>query len=117
MARRPDPELRHWWRDLLESFDVDTECSSVAEFCRLHDVSTASFYNWRRRLSAEGELRPVSFDTPAFVPIELTQHSADQQLVQVHLPGGVRIEVPTDARTLLLELITHVTATSQETSP
>jgi len=50
MARSADPELRRWWGALVDSFDATRE--SVAEFCDRHEVSTASFYAWRRKLAA-----------------------------------------------------------------
>lgn len=123
MARRSDPELRRWWGNLIRSFDPDRW--TVAEFCRRHDVSAASFYAWRRRLGAGGDAdagSPVSANAsppavPAFLPIRITQDSswADRS-VQVHLPGGVRVEVPAGERELLLELIARVTEPAEEAS-
>lgn len=108
MARTSDPELRLWWRRLINSFDAERQ--SVAQFCSRHDVSTASFYAWRRRL---GET-PGS-PSPAFLPVQITQSPTPERAVQVHLPSGVRIEVPTADRDLLFELIAHVTV--EETTP
>jgi transposase-like protein len=111
MARSPDPDLRRWWRELIDSFD--SERWTVAEFCQRHDVSAASFYAWRRRL---GEPHASPPRAPAFLPIQITQGLADaERSVQVHLPCGVRVDVPSCDRDLLLELITHVT--SEEASP
>ena len=52
MARSADPELRQWWRELIDSFDSTRE--SVSEFCHRHEVSTAAFYGWRRKLASAG---------------------------------------------------------------
>lgn len=106
MARSPDPEVRRWWRRLIDSFDPARW--TVAEFCQRHDVSAASFYAWRRRLGEPPASLPPA---PAFLPIRIAQGPADtERRVQVHLPSGVRVDVPADERDLLFELIAHVTA-------
>jgi hypothetical protein len=111
MSRSPDPELRRRWRRLIDSFDPHRQ--TVAEFCNRHEVSPASFYAWRRRLSQSPASSPA---VPAFLPVEIMQRPlAPGRSVQVHLPGGVRVEVPTADRDLLFELIGHVTP--EETSP
>lgn len=106
MARGSDPERRRWWRSLMETFDPQR--ASVAEFCREHEVSTASFYAWRRRLG-EGGGR-----APAFVPVEITREPAREAAVQIHLPGGIRVEVPTGDRELLVELIARLASAVEE---
>jgi len=109
MSLHPDPELRRRWRGLIESFD--SRRSTVAEFCRRHQVSTASFYVWRRRLG-EGIV-----PTPAFVPIRIAQApSRSESTVRIHLPGGVRVEVPAEHRELLVELLTRLASTAGEVS-
>ena len=50
MARLPDPATRQRWQRLIHLYD-DAGCS-IADFCDLHEVSTGSFYAWRRRLDA-----------------------------------------------------------------
>jgi len=110
MARTPDPELRRWWRGLIDAFD--SRRWTVAEFCSRHDVSAASFYNWRRRLQEEEADEPPGGPSaaPAFLPLQIAKGLAPRERsVQVHLPGGVRVEVPPQDRDLLFELIARVT--------
>ncbi len=70
MPRRPDPELRRWWRCLLDQFDPHRQ--PVAQFCRDHDVAVASFYKWRKALADE----PL----PRLIPVQVRDDSADQRL-------------------------------------
>ena len=118
MPRRPDPELRQWWRELLDSFDSQAEDWTVSGFCEQHGVSTASFYTWRRRLA--GDLQPQADcrEVSAFIPVQLApQRPARQRTVQVHLPGGARLELPAEERALLLEVIDHITIAEGEDTP
>lgn len=115
MARAPDPTLRQWWRNLIASFDP--ERSTVAEFCRRHDISAASFYAWRRRLGRRTESQPERADLPAFVPVQVAPHSSSaDRAVTVYLPGGIRVAVPSDEQDLLLALVAQLAASSEESS-
>ena len=122
MARSPDPELRQWWRELIDSFDSDR--ATVAEFCRRQGVSSASFYAWRRKFAdvAAGESQQPAGYSPAFLPVRVVDRNgpdvglAEADRVQVHLPGGIRVDVPSHERELLLELVTAV-ARPTEGSP
>jgi transposase-like protein len=69
---------------------------SVSAFCRQHGFSDQSFYNWRKRLSADEPVRfalvdasPVS-GADRFAPLELILASGDR----------LRIAPGTDAATL-----------------
>ncbi len=42
MSRTAGPDLWEWWCDLIEFHEGNS--LPVAEICRMHDVSTASFY-------------------------------------------------------------------------
>jgi hypothetical protein len=100
MARAADPALAEWWFELIEL--ADESSLTVAEFCRVHDVSTASFYNWRRKLRDTDRARG------GFVPVNVT--SADQRIdqpllrnsVRVVWPQGVIMEIPATDRELVL---------------
>lgn len=115
MPRAPDPQVRLRWRQLIDAFDPRR--FTVAEFCRKHRISQASFYQWRRRLATNTtpghdqrrEAKPLQ-RRAAFVPVQLVDDSQDStaQTVQVHLPNGVRVDVPTGQRDLLWELIENV---------
>ena len=132
MARSADPELRQWWRELIASFDSTRE--SVAEFCHRHEVSTTSFYGWRRklasavsaarpdgspRIAAEAEARPTSHrqaaGAHAFLPVHvINAETSGSRSVHVHLPDGVSIELPVDQQELLFDLVAHVRGQSSD---
>lgn len=50
------------WQALLAAFEASNQ--TVSAFCAQQDISAASFYRWRSRLSAEGD-SPV----PSFIDI------------------------------------------------
>ena len=56
MARPKDLGLEHTWRLRLRR--QATGGLSIGEFCRREEVSTASFYAWRRRLAAPPAAAP-----------------------------------------------------------
>ena len=87
MARSKDPDLERTWRQRLQRQTFSG--LSILAFCAREGVSSASFYAWKRRLTAPSlaaRLRP-----PLFVPLHLD--SASRQVDP--LPGGgVEIELP-----------------------
>jgi hypothetical protein len=85
MPRTPDPELRRRWRELLATFDSQRD--TVGEFCNRHGISTASFYNWRKRLA---ELQSA----PAIIPVEVVREAGDDpKAVVVRIGRHVEIEI------------------------
>ena len=115
MTRFPNLQLALQWRGRLDRFDQSE--LTIAEFCELEGYSTASFYQWRRKLRA-GELP----DAPAFVPVDLDTvdlPSGVQQRIEIDLPGGAIVKVPSGANTAeQRELIAAIVqATSAEVDP
>lgn len=107
MARVPDPDLRRRWQQLVASHD--TSGLTVAAFCHQHDVSTASFYAWRKRLRDAQAEQPSA---PAFVSVEVT--ASAQLPIEIHLPGGVRMDVPVTERRLLIDMVHELAERSEE---
>lgn len=91
-----------FWRELIER----QTCSelTVRNFCEFEGVSTASFYNWRRRLA-----EPVE-EIPAFVPINVTQPETPPSL-EIVLSADVTIRVPEGtARQTIVDALAAVEA-------
>ncbi len=108
MPRAPDPELRRWWQRLILSYD--SSGLSIAAFCQQRDVSTASFYAWRRRLREDATPTPAA---SSFIAVELTPSLG--QPIEVHLPGGVRLDVPASERGFLMDLVQELTGREEAT--
>lgn len=103
MARWSSAATRQVWRERLRRFARSG--LSVAQFCEQEQVSTAAFYQWRKKLgaTANGRVRRQSADdrsgrqpagvrsSPAFVPVQLLPAAAP---VEVRLTNGVRVHVP-----------------------
>jgi hypothetical protein len=61
---------------------------SVADFCRRHDLSAASFYGWRQRLTDEARQNYAA--EVSFVPLPLGQAMpAGAAEFSLQLPNGV----------------------------
>lgn len=97
-------ERAAYWRRVVER--QPESGLSVARFCEREDVSTASFYNWRRRLAESADERP------AFVPVQVQQPDGGNAL-EIVLPGAVTIRVPGGtARQTIVDALAAVEATS-----
>ena len=100
MARKSDPKVRERWLRIVAEYDSFE--GTVAEFCAKHDVSANSFFSWRRKL--RGQVDDGQRRGGGFVPVQVTGTLPDA-MVQVHLPGGARVEFAAAHRELLLEMI------------
>ncbi len=100
MARSFDPEKVLVWQQRLARFQ--TAGLSVVRFCHQEGVSTATFYQWRKKL-AQRKHAQAAPDPSAFAKVTLVA-TAD---VRVSLPGGTQLHVPTgDPHTLQVVLRT-----------
>lgn len=96
MRRVVDEAKRRLWRERLARFAGSGQ--SVAAFCAAERVSVPTFYEWKRKLasrsvgcrkrrthgSASGN--PVQ----AFLPVRIE----GMTVVQIELPNGTRVRVP-----------------------
>lgn len=103
MPRSPDPEVRERWLHLIRSFQSGQE--TVAAFCQRHEVSTASFYAWRRRLGETNvaDERPANFQPVRVVAAADTERAAGAGPC-VRLPSGIVLELGNDLRALEMTL-------------
>lgn len=82
--------IRQAWAERIKRFQPTNQ--TVAEFCTAEGVSTASFYQWRRKLRVD---EPVTPSLAKFVPVELTTRlpAESATVMSVELPGGVRVRL------------------------
>ena len=80
---------RTFWRDLIAGGPEPSQ--TVADYCRRHGVSTASFFAWRKRLRDEPAAPPAP--GPAFVPIRVVPDVS----AEIALPAGLTVRVPVHA--------------------
>ena len=95
MARAADGELIAWWRELVDRAEVSP--LTIAEFCQRQDVSTASFYKWRRRFREN-----TRAGEGGFLPVDLSD--ARQSTVRIVLPQA-EVEIPAANRELVLAVV------------
>jgi len=101
MARVSKSSRIQLWLDRLSRFSQADQ--SVAEFCSWEDISAASFYQWKRRLSPTIEIPKSSrqrwaSSTSSFT--ELTVASASSSATTIRLPGGAAIELGSEQATV-----------------
>jgi transposase-like protein len=87
-----DAQLEQRWRQLVDQWRRSKQ--TVRAFCHTHQLSEASFYAWRRTLAQRAHGSPVT-TPPAFVPVQVVVAAP----LEVVLPSGVVIRVPTGADT------------------
>ncbi|HEY4340274.1 MAG TPA: hypothetical protein VGM97_10050 [Steroidobacteraceae bacterium] len=110
---RRDPAKERFWRRTLQEWRRSG--LSVREFCDWQSLSEASLYAWRRELAKrDGEAVPRgapparnrSTARSPFVPVHVVADAASDSrasdLLELHLPTGVRLRVPSgfDRQTL-----------------
>jgi len=115
MSRGPDLVSRALWQRRLREYERSN--STIADFCDRAGVSTAAFYQWRRKLadaaSPEGAGKPEGLAKPPpaaaslnFLPVEI-MGPRNGDVVEVLLPNGIRVLVPScqeSLRTILESL-------------
>lgn len=129
---------RHWRRTVRR---WRSSGLSVREFCDWQSLSEASFYAWRRELAKRDREAAAAASSnataagktkgngsgleplPSFVPVHVVAEvalAADGRpcrtdVIEVHLPGGVRLMVPAGCdRALLRDVITCCGEAAQE---
>jgi hypothetical protein len=90
MARPKDLSREHTWRLRLRRQAASG--LSISAFCAREEVSSASFYGWRRRLAAPPAVRP---DMPLFVPLPFDPAPRPEETAPSH---GFEIELPHHVR-------------------
>lgn len=90
MAGRGRAAREQFWREVIR--DQQASGLSISAFCRQRKVSPASFFAWRRKLTA-GDGENVA---NKFAPIQLARPvaAAGQPGFEVALPNGLRVHVP-----------------------
>ncbi len=89
MSRSSDSDKLALWRKRFAGFS--NSGLTVARFCARERVSTATFYNWRRKLGAESSRRRKARPRgDAFRQVDVVEAAAG---VSIQLPCGTQIEV------------------------
>lgn len=93
----PVSEREQLWRERIE-WQQNSEIS-VAEFCEMEGVSTAAFYQWRKRLNQQrlavgrgfGD-KSANSETAMFVPVSV--RTSDVPVLRIELPQQIVLQVP-----------------------
>jgi len=88
MARLPDPAVNKRWSRLIQQHEQSD--LTISDFCDLHEISTASFYQWRRKFRDQADPQGE------FLAVEVSELRSSAHDVRVRFPCGTQIEL--DAR-------------------
>jgi hypothetical protein len=87
-----------YWQALIDQQRLSD--LSVKQFCLAQNVSEASFYQWRRRLTTPQALIPSPASAPAMFPVRLVsppRQPSSPVAVQILTPNGYSLRI--DANT------------------
>src|SRR5262245_33752175 len=85
---KPEP----FWRDLIDRWK--TSGQSIAAYCAAQRVSQATFYSWRKRLTAHSHpTTALPSPTPQFASVRVIPDPT----VEVVFPSGLVVRVPIGA--------------------
>lgn len=104
MTRRTNGQTRQIWQERLARFA--TSGLTVEAFCQQENVSTASFYHWRRRLAEQAP--PSASDGPPL--FQAVTVGATAATLSIELPNGVRLQLPTDQLQLVRVVVAELAA-------
>jgi len=121
MPRPSDPRKLAVWRERFERFS--SSGLAAGPFCAREGVSTASFYNWRKKLSLNGQSRSATeghprlrtgpaegrgrFQQVAVIPGTLRMPPTVPAIC-IQLPCGTRIEVGAENLDALRAVVAEV---------
>lgn len=105
MARQSDPAVRSRWQSLIEL--QPQSGMTVTAFCDAHDISTASFYQWRRKLAEE----PAP--GPAFLPVRVAEGVGSASPIRIRFGCGAVAEIPTDDQQSLAAVVDRLLAAGE----
>ncbi len=95
----PRPETIRRWTERMQRFVQSG--TTVPDFCRAEGVSSAAFYQWKRKLSHESPQPAAAFlpvvladrSSPAAPTWQKSSCSPPQSKTTIQLPGGIRIQI------------------------
>jgi len=106
MARGSAGKAQQRWQERLARFE--SSGLTVEAFCLEEQVSTASFYHWRRRLANIGSsAQPTADAQPLFQAVHV---SAVTAVLSIQLPNGTKLQVPADQLDLARVVVAQLAA-------
>ncbi|MFN0019479.1 MAG: IS66 family insertion sequence element accessory protein TnpA [Pirellulaceae bacterium] len=125
MSRGPDLARRELWRRRLREYERSN--LTIADFCDGAGVSTAAFYQWRRKLAVTGPSvgpgKEEGFAKPSpaaaslnFLPVEI-MGPGNGSVVELQLPSGIRVLVPSRDQESLRTVLESLTSDRRADRP
>lgn len=106
MARLPAPAARERWSRLIQLQKQPD--LTIADFCDLHGVSTASFYQWRRKIQEQTN------QAAEFLAVQVGHAHASAAGVIVRFACGARIELDRGDQSSLQVIVSQLANAGNE---
>jgi hypothetical protein len=110
MARRFDGAKRDDWRRRLTKFDASG--LTVGAFCRLEQVSQASFYYWSRRIR-DRDVSMASEMKPPDAGLATSPIREGDESVEILIGDSIRVRMPVADPAAVAALVKQLQAASQ----
>ncbi len=113
MARTPNPQLHALWRERIRRQEASG--LTIEQFCSQEGVARSKFHAWKRRFRlADAASQCPTLPAPAtFLPVtvRVVPRGLEQPPpIEVELPNGVQLRVPTADPRLACRLIRAMAA-------
>jgi len=109
MTRLPDPAVHKRWSRLIQQHEQSD--LTISDFCDLHEISTASFYQWRRRI------RDLADPQGEFLAVEVNESRSSAHDVRVRFPCGTQIELDASDTESLRLVVDRLVPRNGEANP
>jgi hypothetical protein len=93
-AKKADTDQRQFWQMVLETFK--SSGLSVRKFCQQEGLTEASFYSWRKRLSAPQKSDPGKEPPQPDSFIQVSMPSAKSVVLELILASGHKLHISSD---------------------
>lgn len=104
MVRSPNPQKVALWQSHIDAQAVSG--LSIAAFCKEHQISVQSFYQWKRKLQTEDSQPNASSTTQATITPSATTSfvqllpsrsiARSEATMEIHFPSGAWMKLPSD---------------------
>jgi hypothetical protein len=109
MVRKFDSSKAALWTERFRRFEASS--LTVARFCAEEGYSTASFYQWRRKLRKSSPLKRKTANPSQATPPERFRPltiAITPARVGIHFPSGTRLEVAGDDHELVCLVVREI---------
>jgi transposase-like protein len=100
-----DAAKERFWRDVIRRHAASGQ--SVRAFCLREKLTESAFYFWRRTIAERNGQAHRTPQSPAFVPVTVTDRTSRDPSIELELAGGRLLRFPQSISTERLVALIH----------